>query len=93
VAELEPYQPEHATALHAVEKGEGAPDRTPVGQSEQVSAGMLAAVRTVFPDADDHTPSGRDIVDEFLETTDEVGATAIAYCSHGGEPSQAVPLR
>lgn len=82
--ELEPYQPEYVTALHVVEKGEGVPDKTPVEQSEQVAEESYAAVRTVFPDADEHTAYGRDIVDEIFEAADEVGASAIAYRSRGG---------
>lgn len=82
--ELEPYQPKHVTALHVVEKGEGAPDKTPVEQSEQVAEESFAAVRTVFPDADDHTAYGRDVVAEIFEAANEVGASAIAYRSRDG---------
>lgn len=53
--ELEPYHPGHVTALHVVEKGGGVPDKTPVEQSEQLAEDSFAAVRTVFPDADEHT--------------------------------------
>jgi len=57
---LEPYDPEQVTALHVVEKGGGVPDKTPVEQSEELAADSYAAVRTVFPDADDHTAYDRD---------------------------------
>ena len=81
---LEPYDPDHVTALHVVEKGGGVPDKTPVEQSEELAEESYAAVRTVFPDADDHTAYGRDVVGAILDSADEVGATAIAYRSRGG---------
>ncbi|WP_050032883.1 universal stress protein [Halorubrum halophilum] len=81
---LEPYDPEHVTALHVVEKGEGVPDKTPVEQSEELAAESYAAVRTVFPDADDHTAYARDIVGAIFDAADEVDASAVAYRSRGG---------
>ncbi|QCP90526.1 universal stress protein [Haloarcula marismortui] len=84
VTALEPYEPEQVTALHVVEKGEGVPDKTPVAQSEEVAAESYAAVRTVFPDADDHTAYSRNVVEAIFHAADEVGASAIAYRSRGG---------
>ena len=81
---LEPYDPDHVTALHVVEKGGGVPDKTPVEQSEELAEESYAAVRTVFPDADDHTAYARDVVGAILDSADEVGATAIVYRSRGG---------
>lgn len=81
---LEPYGPTHVTALHVVEKGGGVPDKTPVEQSEDLAAESYAAVQSVFPDADEHTAYGRDIATEILTAADEVGASAIAYRSRGG---------
>jgi nucleotide-binding universal stress UspA family protein len=81
---LEPYGPTHVTALHVVEKGGGVPDKTPVEQSEELAAESYAAVRSVFPDADDHTAYGRDVAAEILDAAAEVGASAIAYRSRGG---------
>lgn len=81
---LEPYSPDGVTALHVVEKGGGVPDKTPVEQSEEVAAEAYAAVRTVFPDADEHTAYARDIVGAIFEAADEVDASAIAYRSRGG---------
>jgi nucleotide-binding universal stress UspA family protein len=81
---LEPYRPEHVTALHVVEKGGGVPDRTPVEQSEELAEESYAAVREVFPDADDHTAYARDIVEAIFEAAADVGASAIAYRSRGG---------
>ncbi|ELZ39282.1 universal stress protein [Halorubrum tebenquichense] len=81
---LEPYDPDRVTALHVVEKGGGVPDKTPVEQSEELAAESYAAVRTVFPDAEEHTAYGRDVADEIFDAVDAVDATAIAYRPRGG---------
>lgn len=81
---LEPYDPERVTTLHVVEKGEGVPDKTPVGQSEEVAEASYAAVRSVFPDADDRTAYGRDVVDAIFEVAATVDASVVAYRSRGG---------
>ena len=81
---LEPYGPERVTALHVVEKGGGVPDKTPAEQSEQLAEECYDAVRSVFPDADDHTAYGRDVVEKLFDAADEVDASAIAYRSRGG---------
>lgn len=81
---LEPYAPDRVTALHVVEKGEGVPDKTPVEQSEAVAEESYAAVREIFPDADEHTAYARNVVAAIFEAGAEVGATAIAYRSRGG---------
>ncbi len=81
---LAPYTPNRVTALHVVEKAGGAPDKTPVEQSEELAAESYAAVRTIFPGADTHTAYARDVVGAIFEAADEVGASAIAYRSRGG---------
>ena len=81
---LEPYDPQQVTALHVVEKGGGVPDKSPVEQSEELAQDSYAAVRSVFPDADDHTAYGRDVAQEIFAAADEVDASAIAYRSRGG---------
>ncbi|MFA9517426.1 universal stress protein [Halopenitus sp. H-Gu1] len=81
---LEPYQPDRVTALHVVEKGGGVPDKTPVEQSEDLAGESYAAVRTVFPDADEHTAYARDVVGAIFEAAEEIEASAIAYRSRGG---------
>ncbi|WP_094527720.1 MULTISPECIES: universal stress protein [unclassified Halorubrum] len=81
---LEPYRPERVTALHVVEKGDGVPDKTPVEQSEELAAESYDAVRSVFPDAGEHTAYSRDIVGAIFDAVDEVDASAIAYQSRGG---------
>lgn len=81
---LKPYEPEQVTALHVVKKGEGVPDKTPVEQSEELATESYAAVRTVFPDAGDHTAYSRDVVEAIFDAADEVNASAIVYRSRGG---------
>ncbi len=81
---LEPYQPTRVTALHVVEKGEGVPDKTPVEQSKEVAEASYASVRSVFPNADEHTAYGRDIVGSILEAAEEIDASAIAYRARSG---------
>jgi nucleotide-binding universal stress UspA family protein len=81
---LEPYEPDHVTALHVVEKGGGVADKTPVEQSEELAAESYAAVRRVFPGADEHTAYARDVAGAIFEAADEVEASAIAYRSRGG---------
>ncbi len=81
---LEPYDPTAVTALHVVEKGGGVPDKTPVEQSEELAAESFAAVRRVFPEADDHVAYARNVVEAIFDAADEVDASAIAYRSRGG---------
>jgi len=81
---LEPYGPNRVTALHVVEKGEGVPDKTPVEQSEELAEESYAAVRSVFPDADEHTAYDRHVVEAIFEAAEDIGASAIAFHARGG---------
>ncbi|TKX42322.1 universal stress protein [Halorubrum sp. SD690R] len=81
---LEPYETGRVTALHVVEKGGGVPDKTPVEQSEALAAESYAAVRTVFPDADEHTAYARDVAEAIFDAAVETDPSAIAYRSRGG---------
>lgn len=81
---LEPYDPNRVTALHVVEKGGGAPDKTPVEQSEEIAAKAYEAMRTCFPQANEHTAYGSDVPQTILETAEEVDASAIAYRARSG---------
>lgn len=81
---LAPYDPQEVTTLHVVEKGEGVPDKTPVEYSEEMADECYAAVREVFPDANDHTAYARDVVAAIFEAAAEIDASAIAYRSRGG---------
>lgn len=81
---LQNYSPGAVTVLHVVEKGEGVPDKTPVEQSEQLAADSFAAFRSAFPAADAEITYARDVVGAILQTADDVGASAIAFRSRGG---------
>lgn len=81
---LAPYEPDRVTALHVVEKAAGAPDKTPVEQSEAIAEAAFAAVRETFPDAQDRTGYARDVVKAIFEAADEVDASAIVYRPRGG---------
>ena len=72
------------TGPGVVEKGGGTPDKTPVEQSEALAAESYAAVRSVFPDAGDHTAYARDVAGAIFDAAEEVNASAIAYRSRGG---------
>ncbi len=81
---LAPYTPKRVTVLHVVEKADGAPDKTPVEQSEEVAVESYASVKTIFPDADIHVKYARDIADAIFDAAEEVNASAVAYRSRGG---------
>lgn len=81
---LAPYDPRQVTALHVVEKREGLPDKTPVEFSEELAAESYAAVREVFPGANDRTAYAGDVVSTIFEAAAAIDASAIAYRSRGG---------
>ena len=76
---LEPYELDHVTVLHVVEKGEGVPDKTPVAQSESVAEDAFATFRESFPDADDALAYRRDVVAGIIDVATEQDASAIAF--------------
>lgn len=81
---LHPYQTGTVTVLYVVEKGGGAPDKTPVEQSERIAAEAFEAFRDVLPDAAEELVYDESIVDGVLEAASRVGATAIAFQPRGG---------
>ncbi len=81
---LKPYDPETVTAFFVVEKGGGAPDKTPVKVSEEMAAEAFEAVKSVFPDAREEVAYKTDVVDAIFDAAAEIDATAIAYRSRGG---------
>lgn len=78
---LSPYTPERITVLHVVEKGEGAPDKTPVAQSETIARESFATFRSYFPEADEEVAYRRDVVAAILDVAAEIDASAIAFQS------------
>lgn len=81
---LAPYDPDAVTVVHVVEKGGGVPDKTPVEHSEEMADLCYETVREIFPEADDHTAYGTDVVAAIFETAKDLEASAIAYRSRGG---------
>ena len=83
-AALEPYAPDEITTLHVVEKGGGAPDKTPVTQSDEVAEEAFTAVRQVFPEANERKTYERDVANAILTAAEEIGASAIAFRARSG---------
>lgn len=81
---LAPYDPELVTSVHVVEKGEGVMDKTPVEFSEETADESYAAVREVFPTAQERTAYARDVVGAIFEVAEDIDASVIAYRSRGG---------
>ncbi len=81
---LAPYNPGRVTVLHVVEKAGGAPDKTPVEQSEEMAAKSYDAVSTIFPDAEIDLAYARDVVEAIFDTAEEIDASVVAYRSRGG---------
>lgn len=81
---LAAYDPETVIALHVVEKGGGAPDKTPVEQSQAIAQESFEAVREVFPDAETATAYDTSILNGIFETAEDREVSAIAYRSRGG---------
>lgn len=81
---LEPYRPKRVTVLYIVEKADGAPDKTPVEQSEQIAAESFKAAQTILQDVAVEIRYARDIPETIFETAAEIDASAIAYRSRGG---------
>ncbi|MFD1648074.1 universal stress protein [Haloarchaeobius litoreus] len=76
---LEPYELDHVTVLHVVEKGEGVPDKTPVEQSEEIAEDAFATFRETFPDAEDAVTYRRDVVAGIVEVATDLDASAIVF--------------
>lgn len=88
-ASLEPYLDdiERVTAVHAIEKAGGAPDKAPLEKRREDAAEFLAVVDTRIGQSvavDTRTVYGTDIVERLFETADEVGASALAFRARGG---------
>lgn len=80
---LKPYPPEDVTLVYVVEKAGGAPDKTPVEQSEREAAAAFDAFRETFPDAAEHLTYGEDVVETIIDAADDVDADAIVFRPRG----------
>lgn len=76
---LEPYDTGDITVLHVVEKGEGAPDKTPVEQSKQIAGESFDAFRETFPNAKTEITYRRDVVTGIIEVARDIDASAIVF--------------
>lgn len=81
---LSRYETGDVTVLYVVEKGGGAPDKTPVEQSEEIARDAFEAFREAYPDADEALRYDVDIVDAIEAAAADVDATAIAFRPRGG---------
>lgn len=81
---LLPYSPTKITVLHVVEKGGGAPDKTPVEQSESIAEAAFAAFHETFPDAETEITYRADLVDGIIDVANEREASAIVFRPRGG---------
>lgn len=81
---LAPYDPERVTVVHVVEKGGGAPDKTPVEHSESVADKSFSVARQTFPDAGTKTVYETDVTDGIFRAADASDVTAIAFRPRGG---------
>lgn len=77
---------DRVTLVFVVEKGEGAPDKTPVEQSERMADRTFEAFReeSSCGNIESTVTYGRDVVAQILETAAAVDATAIAFRPRGG---------
>lgn len=76
---LKTYAPREVTVVHVVEKAGGAPDKTPVEQSQEIAQASFEAVQSVFPDAGDHIVYATDVVEGICGAADDIGASVIAF--------------
>ncbi|WP_254535534.1 universal stress protein [Halomarina litorea] len=83
-AALARYDPDRVTVIHVVEKGGGAPDKTPVEQSEGIAAESFDAFRETFPDAATEMRYDDDIVGAVFDAAREMDASAVVFLPRGG---------
>jgi nucleotide-binding universal stress UspA family protein len=77
-------EPGRVTALFVVETTGGAPDKTPVEQSEGVGEEAFEAVRERFPEAETEVRYGEDVVDAIFEAARDLEASSVAFHPRGG---------
>lgn len=83
---IEALGPGRVTLVYVVEKAGGAPDKTPVEQSESEARESFDMFReeSTVQDVEETTRYRRDVVGAILETARDVEATAIAFRPRGG---------
>ena len=81
---LLPLSPGQISVLHVVEKREGAPDKTPIEQSELVAEESFSAFRGYFPLAEEVVDYRSDVVAAIIEAASACEASAIAFHPRGG---------
>ena len=81
---LEPYDPAQVTVVYVVEKGGGAPDKTPVSHSKEVATEAFEAFGEVFPAAETEVVYATKIAEAIIEAAETHEGSAIVYQSRGG---------
>lgn len=79
-----PYDAERITVLYVVEKAGGAPDKTPVSQSEELGEAAFKTFRQEFPEAETEITYAANVAEAIFEMAREREASAIVYRSRGG---------
>ncbi|WP_336022957.1 universal stress protein [Halobellus salinisoli] len=75
------------TAIHVIEKAEGAIDKAPIGKRREDAAAFLSVVEERIGDevvVETRTVFGRSVVEAIFDTATEVDATAVAFRPRGG---------
>ncbi len=88
-AALEPYLDgiEQVTAVHVIEKADGAPDKAPIGKRQEDASSFLEIVETVLRPTtavETRTVFATSVVPALFDEAAAVGADAIAFRARGG---------
>ncbi|ELY45282.1 universal stress protein [Natronorubrum bangense] len=88
-AALEPYLDdiERVTAIHVIEKADGAPDKAPLEKRREDASEILAVVDSLLSASvavDTRTVFATDIVSALFTEADDVSADAVAFQARGG---------
>lgn len=78
---------QRVTAVHVVEKADGAPDKAPLEKRREDAAEFLAVVDARLGGrvaVDGRTAFGTDVVETVFEAAVDAGATAVAFRPRGG---------
>lgn len=78
---------ERVTAVHVIEKADGAPDKAPLAKRREDAAEFLATVDSRLGDVvavDIRIVYGTDVVDRLFEEAEATGVTALAFRPRSG---------